>query len=227
MNSEIAEISRSHKYRFADFEFAPGQGALWRGGARVPVMPKAMAVLAVLVESAGQIVSKEELLERVWNGAAIEDNNVTQTISTLRKILGEKRGENRFIVTEPGNGYRFVASITRIDTAPVVVAEPPISPVPSLSKPRRKVLYAFAALALLCVAAGAALWFHRSATGGFRRKSVAVLSIRDLSKSSSEAWLQTALAEMLTSELASAGKLRTIPADDVVRWKSGFGNILA
>ncbi|HTS47763.1 MAG TPA: winged helix-turn-helix domain-containing protein [Bryobacteraceae bacterium] len=224
MNSEIVQVSRSHKYRFADFELAPGQGALWRDGDRVPVMPKPLAVLTVLVESAGQIVSKEELLEQVWNGAAIEDNNVTQTISTLRKILGEKRGENRFIVTEPGNGYRFVAPVTRIDTAPLALVEPLIAPVPSLSKPRRKVLYAFAALALLCVAAGAALWFHRSSAGGFRRKSVAVLGIRDLSKSSSETWLQTALAEMLTSELASAGKLRTIPSDDVVRWRSGLGN---
>ncbi len=189
-------------------------------------MPKPMAVLTVLVESAGQIVSKEELLARVWNGATIEDNNVTQTISTLRKILGEKRGENRFILTEPGNGYRFVALVTRIDTAPMALAEPPIAPVPSLPKPRRKVLYAFAAVALLCVAAGAALWLNRFPTSGFRRKSVAVLGIRDLSKSSSETWLQTALPEMLTTELASAGKLRTIPADDVVRWKSGLGKTL-
>ena len=67
MNSEIAEISRPHKYGFADVELAPSQGALWRDGARVPVMPKPIAVLTVLVESAGQIVSKEELLERVWN----------------------------------------------------------------------------------------------------------------------------------------------------------------
>lgn len=226
MNSEAVETIRPYKFRFDDFELAPAQGALWRDGTRVPVMPKPLAVLTVLVESAGQIVSKEELLARVWNGAAIEDNNVTQTISTLRKILGEKRGENRYIVTEPGNGYRFVASVARIDSGPVAAAEPPIAPVPSVSKPRRKILYTFAAVALLCLAAGAALWLQRSSTSGSRRKSVAVLGIRNLSKTSSETWLQTALPEMLTSELAGAGQLRTIPADDVVRWKSGFGNAL-
>jgi len=222
MNSELAEISRPYKYRFGEFELAPGQGALWRDGARVPVMPKPIAVLTVLVESAGQIVSKEELLDRVWNGAAIEDNNVTQTISTLRKILGEKRGENRFIVTEPGNGYRFVARVTRIDTVPVALVEPAVAPAPSFVRGRRKVLVA--AVALLCLAAGAALWLHRSPAAGSRRKSVAVLGIRDLSKDSSEAWLQTALTEMLTSELASGAKLRAIPADEVVRWRLGLGN---
>lgn len=224
MNSQIAEISRPHKYRFGDFEFAPGQGVLWRDGARVPAMPKPIAVLTVLIESAGQIVSKEELLERVWNGAAIEDNNVTQTISTLRKILGEKRGENRFIVTEPGNGYRFVAPVTRIDTVPVAIAEQPIAPAPALPRLQSKVSYAVAAIGLACLAAGAVLWFYQSTASGVRRKSVAVLAIRDLSKNSSEAWLQTALGEMLTSELANAGKLRAIPADDVVRWRSGLGN---
>lgn len=226
MSLEAVETTRPCKYRFGDFELAPSQGALWRDGDRVPVMPKPIAVLTVLVESAGQIVSKEELLAQVWNGAAIEENNVTQTISTLRKILGEKRGENRYIVTEPGNGYRFVAPVTKIDIAPVAVRESLIAPVASVPKRRLKVLYGLAAVALLCVAAGITIWFHRSGSGALRRKSVAVLGIRDLSKSSSETWLQTALAEMLTSELGSAGKLRTIPADDVVRWRSGLGNTL-
>src|SRR5579863_6147569 len=119
MSSAAADIKHPAKYRFGDFELVPNQGALWRLGVRVPVMPKPMAALLVLVEHAGETVSKDDLLAQVWNGAAVEDNNVTQTISTLRKVLGEKPGENRFIVTEPGNGYRFVAEVTRIEATPV------------------------------------------------------------------------------------------------------------
>jgi DNA-binding winged helix-turn-helix (wHTH) protein len=68
----------------------------------------------MLVERAGQTVSKEELFAHVWSGAEVEDNNLTQSISTLRKALGEKRGENRYIVTDPGRGYRFVAPVSRV-----------------------------------------------------------------------------------------------------------------
>src|SRR5580704_11857263 len=85
------------KYQFGEFELFPNQGALWRAGVRVPLMPKPMATLLVLVDRAGETVSKDELLAEVWNGMAVEENNLTQSISTLRKALGEKRGENRFM----------------------------------------------------------------------------------------------------------------------------------
>ncbi|HEX5228105.1 MAG TPA: winged helix-turn-helix domain-containing protein [Bryobacteraceae bacterium] len=227
MISEVGQLSRPPKYQFGDFELSPTQGVLWRDGRRVPVMPKPMAALIVLVEHAGETVSKEQLLAEVWGGAAVEENNVTQTISSLRKTLGEKRGENRFIATDPGNGYRFVAAVTHIAAATLDLSEvrvdQPTARVAARSS-RRK--FVFAAAVVLALAGAAALWLYRSPTNGVRRKSVAILSIRDLSKTSSEAWLQTALPEMLTSELASAGKLRTIPADDIVRWRSGIASTL-
>jgi DNA-binding winged helix-turn-helix (wHTH) protein/tetratricopeptide (TPR) repeat protein len=220
---------RAAKYHFGEFELCPSQGALWREGARVALMPKSLATLVVLVEHAGETVSKDDLLSLVWPGTAVEENNLTQSISTLRKVLGEKRGENRYIATEPGNGYRFVAEVTRIEDAPVAAPESAISFVPNetvphpLPAPHRRVLFAFAAIGLLCLAAGVWLWMRHSGVQAVGRKSVAVLRIRDLSKSSSEAWLQTALSEMLTSELASGGKLHAIPSEDVVRWRSDLG----
>jgi DNA-binding winged helix-turn-helix (wHTH) protein/tetratricopeptide (TPR) repeat protein len=221
---------RAGKYHFGEFELFPYQGALWHAGVRVPLMPKPLATLLVLVERAGETVSKDELLAQVWHGTAVEENNLTQSISTLRKVLGEKRGENRFIATDPGNGYRFVAEVTRTDDAPVEAPESAISLVSngtvhhSSPVPSGRLLFASAAIALLCLAAsGVWLWMRHSAVQAVGRKSVAVLRIRDLSKSSSEAWLQTALSEMLTSELASGGKLHAIPAEDVVRWRSDLG----
>lgn len=228
MGSGVTKIERrAAKYRFGDFDLLANQGLLLRSGTRVPLMPKPLATLLVLVERAGETVSKDELISQVWPDTAVEENNLTQSISTLRKVLGEKRGENRYIVTEPGLGYRFVAPVTRTEEAAVEVQEPaipaPINEDPEMSFwTRRQLLLALAA-SLLCVAAGVWFWMTRSYGQTTRRKSVAVLRIRDLSKNSSEAWLQTALSEMLTSELASGGKLHAIPAEDVVRWRSDVG----
>jgi DNA-binding winged helix-turn-helix (wHTH) protein/tetratricopeptide (TPR) repeat protein len=220
---------RAAKYHFGEFELCPSQGALWRSGVRVALTPKPLATLVVLVEHAGETVSKDDLLSLVWFGTAVEENNLTQSISTLRKVLGEKRGENRYIATEPGNGYRFVAEVTRIEDAPVEAPESAISLVPNGTVPhsspasRSWMLFASTAMGLLCLAAGVWLWMRHSGVQAVGRKSVAVLRIRDLSKSSSEVWLQTALSEMLTSELASGGKLHAIPSEDVVRWRSDLG----
>src|SRR5271165_6553487 len=124
MGSAPTKIDRRMlKYRFGDFELLPAQGVLSLAGARVPLMPKPLATLLVLIEHAGETVSKDDLLSQVWPDTAVEENNLTQSISTLRKALGEKRGENRFIATEPGNGYRFVAAVTRIEDAPLNAAE--------------------------------------------------------------------------------------------------------
>jgi eukaryotic-like serine/threonine-protein kinase len=220
---------RAAKYHFGDFDLLSTQGLLLRAGVRVPVMPKPLATLLVLVERAGETVSKDELLSQVWPDTAVEENNLTQSISTLRKVLGEKRGENRYIATEPGMGYRFVAPVTRTEEGALELQQ---SGTPVLSAEeerdasfwtrRRRLLFALA-LSLLCVAAGIWLWMRHATGQAIRRKSVAVLRIRDLSKNSSEAWLQTALSEMLTSELASGGKLHAIPSEDVVRWRLDVG----
>src|ERR1700683_4719341 len=129
MGSGATKVERPVKYQFGEFELFPTQGALWRGGVRVPLMPKPLATLLVLVERAGETVSKDELLAQVWKGVAVEENNLTQSISTLRKALGEKRGENRYIVTDPGYGYRFVAPVSRIVEAPAA------APIPTVPEP--------------------------------------------------------------------------------------------
>jgi len=230
MGSGTTKIERrAVKYHFGDFELFPNQGALWRAGERVPLMPKPLATLVVLVEHAGETVSKDDLLSQVWPDTAVEENNLTQSVSTLRKALGEKRGENRFIATEPGNGYRFVAQVIRIDDPPlappeaVISSDPSEQPVHSSEGRRPAWLFLFAAIGLLCLVAGVWLFMRRPAAKANAPKSVAVLRIRDLSKGTSEAWLQTALSEMLTSELAVGGKLRAVPAEDVVRWRSDLG----
>ena len=93
----------------------------------------------------------------------------------------------------------------------------------SLQPRRRHWLPVLAIGCLVALAVGTWFWTRQSTEKTMRRKSVAVLHIRDLSKTPTEAWLQTALAEMLTSELASSGKLHAIPAEDVARWRTDLG----
>jgi Tol biopolymer transport system component/DNA-binding winged helix-turn-helix (wHTH) protein len=103
------------KFLFADFELDGVRRLLSKQGTPVALKSKTFDLLLVLVENRGEILGKDELLEKVWAGQFIEDSNITVHISTLRKILGEKKDENRFIVTVPGRGYSFIAELHEED----------------------------------------------------------------------------------------------------------------
>ncbi|HEX5887079.1 MAG TPA: transcriptional regulator, partial [Pyrinomonadaceae bacterium] len=85
---------------------------LLRDGEIVPLTPKVFDILMTLVENSGQVVSKESLMKRVWPDTYVEEGNLTQNISLLRKALGESPGGVQFIETVPRRGYRFVAAIS-------------------------------------------------------------------------------------------------------------------
>jgi DNA-binding winged helix-turn-helix (wHTH) protein len=77
----------------------------------VALTPKAFDTLLILVENSGHVLSKDELMEKVWPDSFVEENNLAQNISMLRKALGEESGGQRFIETVPKRGYRFVAEV--------------------------------------------------------------------------------------------------------------------
>jgi DNA-binding winged helix-turn-helix (wHTH) protein/TolB-like protein/Flp pilus assembly protein TadD len=101
-----------HFYEFGPFRIDSSKRRLVRNGEVVPVTPKAFDTLLALVESRGRVVEKDDLMEKVWPGVAVEQNNLTQNISALRKALGEKRDQPEYILTVSGQGYRFVASVS-------------------------------------------------------------------------------------------------------------------
>src|SRR5262249_34194547 len=74
--------------------------------------PKALELLLALVENRERVLEKSELMERIWPDSFVEETNLTQNISTLRKALGESPQQHQYIITVPGRGYRFVAEIT-------------------------------------------------------------------------------------------------------------------
>src|SRR5215203_948559 len=97
--------SQASRFEFGEFLLDPKEKVLWRGGKTLPVTPKGLEVLLVLVENQGRIVDKDKLMETVWAGSFVEDSNLTFTVSQLRKILGDNAQLPRFIETVPKRGY--------------------------------------------------------------------------------------------------------------------------
>jgi len=119
-------------YEFEDFRLEVSRRLLFRQGQPVRLTPKAFDTLLLLVQRKGEVISKDELMRQVWPDTVVEENNLNQNISTLRRVLGENRGENRYIATVPGQGYRFVPAVeisgfAQLATEPVTVAVLPFA----------------------------------------------------------------------------------------------------
>jgi Tol biopolymer transport system component/DNA-binding winged helix-turn-helix (wHTH) protein len=101
-------------YEFGDFKLDAGRRLLFRRGAPEPlsVTPKVIETILFFVQHREELLDKDRLLAELWPGQVVEENNLTQVISASRRVLGEARGENRYIATVPGRGYRFVAAVT-------------------------------------------------------------------------------------------------------------------
>ena len=98
-------------YRFGPFQLDIRERRLSRGTDMIPLRLKVFDTLCVLVENAGRLVTKEELLDTVWPDTAVEENNLNHNVSVLRKALGEKATGQQYIETVPRVGYRFVAPV--------------------------------------------------------------------------------------------------------------------
>ena len=86
-----------------------------RDGERVSMSPRVFDLLLVLVENAGRLVSKETLMSQVWADSFVEEGNLNQTVSRLRRVLGDTPNETRFIETVPRIGYRFIAPVELVE----------------------------------------------------------------------------------------------------------------
>src|SRR4030095_7332838 len=103
-----------HYYKFGPFRLDPAKRDLLRDGEIVPLPPKVLDLLQVLVENNGEIVEKEELMSRVWPDSFVEEGNLSVNIFALRKALGDDGNQHQFIKTVPKRGYRFVASVLEV-----------------------------------------------------------------------------------------------------------------
>ncbi|MGA8499116.1 MAG: winged helix-turn-helix domain-containing protein [Xanthobacteraceae bacterium] len=121
--ARVPENQRAHQLRSSDVFLGEGfrldrlgLSRLDAGGAVSPVAlgSRALDLAWLLIERRGELISKDEIMEAVWPGRAVEDNNLTVQISTLRRVLDQARGEGSCIQTVAGRGYRFVAPVTRV-----------------------------------------------------------------------------------------------------------------
>jgi TolB-like protein/Flp pilus assembly protein TadD len=114
----MADRAGRRFYEFGEFRFDPAGRVLFRGDQVVPLPPKAADTLLLLVQNAGNVVEKQDLLERTWHGAFVEEGSLTRTISILRKALEDGVHGQEFISTIPTRGYRFAARVQGSSSLP-------------------------------------------------------------------------------------------------------------
>jgi DNA-binding winged helix-turn-helix (wHTH) protein/Tfp pilus assembly protein PilF len=112
-------------YAFGDYRVDAARRVLLHRGETAPLTPKAFDTLLVLVRQHGEVVGKDDLIKAVWPGRVVEENNLNQAIAALRRVLQDRRGENRYIETVSGQGYRFVADVGIVDPLPIDASAAP------------------------------------------------------------------------------------------------------
>ena len=212
----------SELYRFGRFELDPRRRTLSRAGAPVSLTPKAFDVLIFLVQNPHRLVTKEELLEAVWGDTFVEEGNLTQYISHLRKALDDSSEDGRLIVTIARKGYQFTGSVAVSEAAEITkeaavqvpatgssgagaqpVLELPIrETLPRPAKEWRKPAI-LGALALILVVAGYMFWRHfRPMTPAKRERiRLAVLPFQNLTGDPNKEYLADGLTEETISQL--------------------------
>src|SRR5271166_6111020 len=99
-------------FQFGEFQIDVPSRTLRREDEAVALNRRAFDVLLYLIQNPGRILTHEELLKNIWPDAFVDENSLAQCISALRRALGEKPGDNSYIITLPGRGYQFVAPVT-------------------------------------------------------------------------------------------------------------------
>jgi len=118
--------SGDYFYEFGPFRLDPAKRLLLRDGEPQRLRPKAFDTLLILAQNSGRVLGKDELMQAVWGATIVEEGGLTRNISVLRKALGESPDEHRYIVTEPGRGYCFVATVRKVEIEDQDEAKTPV-----------------------------------------------------------------------------------------------------
>jgi DNA-binding winged helix-turn-helix (wHTH) protein/TolB-like protein/Flp pilus assembly protein TadD len=215
------------RYEFGEFALEVGQQRLLRceTGESIPLAGKAFDTLVYLVEHPGELLDKDVLLHAVWSGVIVEENSLTQIVSTLRQLLGEARGENRYIATVSRKGYRFVAKVTRRDelappNAAATSAASPFGAAPAAARRRFGLLFAGAGALIVVIGAFTYLFMptgsQKPATVG--GQTLAILPFKPLLPAERNESLELGMTESLISSLARYSPRAVSPLSSVRRY---------
>jgi DNA-binding winged helix-turn-helix (wHTH) protein/TolB-like protein/Flp pilus assembly protein TadD len=225
MKAQLARPAPSF-YEFGPFRLDPVRRLLTREGEPLPLAQKPFDTLLVLVQNNNRVVDKDELLGRVWPDTIVEENNLTQSISMLRKMLGESRRDHKFIVTIQGRGYQFVADVKEVceentdlillehTRASIVIeeeAESGVERAPQITStnlgtfPKNSFKNALIGLITLAtIGGGLLLWKFKSSSqsdsAGVR--SVAVVPFKSLNQDDEDKYLSSGIADAVAAKLS-------------------------
>ncbi len=232
-------------YQFTEFTLDVDRRVLLRQGSPQGMAPKVFDTLLILIQQGGQLVTKEELMSRLWPDTFVEEGNLTFNIKELRKLLGDDARNPRFIETLPRRGYRFIAAVQELPGDSNVVVEtpaepqageflpintapgPPIPLAPShLSRSTStKAMFAVAAIVLLAVSLGWLLWRRSPAANpaSSGRLMLAVLPLKNLTGDLTQDYFSDGLTEEVISQLGNLDPqhLGIIARTSVMHYKDG------
>jgi TolB-like protein/DNA-binding winged helix-turn-helix (wHTH) protein len=216
-----------HFYEFGPFRLDPAERLLLRNNQTVPLAPKAFETLLLLVENSGHLLTKDELMKRLWPGTFVEEVNLAQNISAIRRALDDKNGGTQHIETVPKGGYRFVgqvnvsqAAASSIAPAPqsVSIPAPEVRPVMSKALRRRIVLGIAVVMALALLAWGIGRRV-RAVDSLSPIHSIAILPLQNLSNDPQQEYFVDGMTDELITDLAKIGQLRVISRTSVMSYK--------
>jgi DNA-binding winged helix-turn-helix (wHTH) protein/tetratricopeptide (TPR) repeat protein len=236
-NSEwLYKLSRlSNLYHFEQFVLDPRRRTLSRADSVVPLTPKAFDVLLFLAQNPNRLVTKEELLQAVWGDTIVEEGNLTQYISHVRKALGDNSEDTRLIVTIARKGYQFTSRVTSVAEAADTAKHPALQAAaietsktdarplefPTKEKvtksppPRLRWGKWFAASALLAVIA-AAFWLYWSHRRRVMLTATDTIVLADLTNKTSDPVFDDTLDLALRYELEQTPYLNILGRDKVL-----------
>ena len=217
-----SSLADGYLYRFGQFALDSRKRTLSRAGSPVSLTAKAFDVLLFLTQNPNRLVTKEELLKAVWSDTVVEEGNLTQYISHLRKALGDASVDGRLIVTIARKGYQFTADVTldekpdtalqaavhvstnessQAETQPAIESSAHEA-VPKTTRRRQKVAFVGACAALVLVIGSAASWRHFGSDAAPTPKiMLAVLPFENLTGDPSKEYLADGLTEETISQL--------------------------
>jgi TolB-like protein/DNA-binding winged helix-turn-helix (wHTH) protein len=221
-------------YEFGEFRIDADERLLLRGGKSISLTPKAFETLLALVENSGHVVKKDDLMKRVWPDAFVEEVNLAQNVSAIRRALNGQGAQ--YVETVPKLGYRLVVK-ARVISEPETTEQAPPRPVGSASQPQKALrvtpealrfsktakLVAFGLIALALIGAGVLAWRLRSSPAAAPIHSIVVLPLANLSGDAQQEYFADGITEALTTEVAKVAKaapLRVISRTTAMRYKN-------